>query len=55
MRKIWTVLLLLVTSGQLFADEGMWVLKELTKQNLARMKELGFTLSYEQLYSETDP
>ncbi len=55
MKKIWTVLLLLVASGQLFADEGMWVLKELTKQNLARMKELGFTLSYEQLYSETDP
>ena len=55
MKKIWTVLFLLITSGQLFADEGMWVLKELTKQNLARMKELGFTLSYEQLYSETDP
>ena len=55
MKKIWAVLLLLITSGQVFADEGMWVLKELTKQNLARMKELGFTLSYEQLYSETDP
>ena len=38
-----------------FADEGMWVLKELNKQNLARMKELGFNPSYEQLYSETDP
>ena len=37
------------------ADEGMWVLKELNKQNLARMKELGFNPSYEQLYSETDP
>ena len=37
------------------ADEGMWVLKELNKQNLARMKELGFVPSYEQLYSETDP
>ena len=32
-----------------------WVLKELNKQNLERMKELGFTPSYEQLYSETDP
>ena len=38
-----------------FADEGMWVLKELNQQNLARMKELGFNPSYEQLYSETDP
>ena len=55
MKKLWAVLLLLVTSGQVFADEGMWVLKELNKQNLERMKELGFTPSYEQLYSETDP
>lgn len=55
MKKLWAVLLLLVASGQVFADEGMWVLKELTKQNLARMKELGFTPSYEQLYSETNP
>lgn len=55
MKKLWAVLLLFVASGQVFADEGMWVLKELTKQNLARMKELGFTPSYEQLYSETNP
>ena len=55
MKKLWAVLLLLVASGQVFADEGMWVLKELNKQNLERMKELGFTPSYEQLYSETDP
>ena len=55
MKKLWAVLLLVVASGQVFADEGMWVLKELNKQNLERMKELGFTPSYEQLYSETDP
>ena len=55
MKKLWAVLQLLVASGQVFADEGMWVLKELNKQNLERMKELGFTPSYEQLYSETDP
>ena len=54
-RKIWSVLLLCFALGQVYADEGMWVLKELNKQNLARMKELGFTPSYEQLYSETDP
>ena len=47
--------MLLAASGQLYADEGMWVLKELNKQNLARMAELGFTPSYDQLYSETDP
>lgn len=55
MKKLWAVLLLLVTAGQTYADEGMWVLKELNKQNLARMQELGFVPSYEQLYSETDP
>jgi len=55
MRKLWAVLLLLIASGQVFADEGMWVLKELNQQNLARMKELGFVPSYDKLYSETDP
>lgn len=45
----------LAASGQLYADEGWMVLKELNKQNLARMAELGFTPSYDQLYSETDP
>lgn len=55
MKRVWAALLLLAASGQLYADEGMWVLKELNKQNLARMVELGFTPSYDQLYSETDP
>lgn len=27
MKKLWAVLLLLVASGQVFADEGMWVLE----------------------------
>lgn len=47
--------MLLIGVSQIHADEGMWVIKELNKQNLERMKELGFTPSYEQLYSETDP
>ena len=55
MKRVWAALLLLAASGQLYADEGMWVLKELNKQNLARMAELGFTPSYDQLYSESDP
>ena len=54
--KIWvTALLLLATVGQVFADEGMWVLKELNRQNLARMQELGLTIPVETLYSETNP
>lgn len=56
MKRICTLLLLLATAVRpMYADEGMWVLKELTQVNLARMAELGFTPSYEQLYSETDP
>ena len=55
MRKIWFVITLLVIAVHIHADEGMWVMKELNKQNLARMAELGLALSSEQLYSETDP
>ena len=45
MKKVWAVLLLLVAAGQVYADEGMWVLKELNKQNLARIKELSRPIS----------
>jgi hypothetical protein len=55
MKKVWVVVVLLLTTGYLFADEGMWVLKELNKQNLDRMRELGFTPSYDDLYSDTNP
>ncbi|MDR1624820.1 MAG: S46 family peptidase [Tannerellaceae bacterium] len=55
MKKVQVVAVLLLTTGYLFADEGMWVLKELNKQNLDRMRELGFTPSYEDLYSDTSP
>lgn len=55
MKKFWAVALLLIGISQAYADEGMWVIKELNKQNLNRMKELGFTLSYDQLYNETAP
>ena len=55
MKCVCSLLLLLTATGQLFADEGMWVMKELNKQNLARMAELGFVPSIDKLYSETDP
>ena len=55
MKSVWALLLLLVGTGQMLADEGMWVLKELNKQNLARIAELGFVPSIDKLYSETDP
>ncbi|MCC8198809.1 MAG: S46 family peptidase [Tannerellaceae bacterium] len=55
MKKLWAVLLLLVGAGYVYADEGMWALKEINKQNLERMKELGFVPSFDKLYSENQP
>ena len=55
MKKLCAVVLLLMAVTQAFADEGMWVIKELNKQNLERMKELGFVPTFEELYSETGP
>lgn len=55
MRKI---LLLLATFFFVLlvqADEGMWLLKELNRQSIARMKELGFTFPTDSIYSETNP
>jgi len=37
------------------ADEGMWLLKELNSQSVARMQEMGFTLPVDQLYHDTNP
>jgi len=58
MKRIKTIciaLLLCMGMNPLLADEGMWVLKELNSENLARMKELGFLSPIEHLYSESDP
>ncbi|MDR2956392.1 MAG: S46 family peptidase [Prevotella sp.] len=37
------------------ADEGMWLLMELNRQSIARMKELGFKFPVDKIYSETNP
>ena len=42
----------MAANGAVRADEGMWLLNELNKQNLERMKELGFNLPYDSLHSE---
>ena len=55
MKHLLASLLLLVTAGQIHADEGMWVIKALNKQNLERMKELGFVLPFDELYNENNP
>lgn len=41
--------------GQARADKGMWLLNELSKENIAKMRELGFKLTPEQLYSLSKP
>lgn len=48
-----TATLTLATTAK--ADKGMWLLNELTQENLQQMRELGFTLSSEELYSLSKP
>ena len=36
------------------ADEGMWLLKELNRQSVARMQELGFNFPIDRLYDESN-
>jgi len=54
-KRVYIVLMLMLGMIQVHADEGMWVLKELNEQNMARMRELGFSAPFEQLYNENDP
>ena len=37
------------------ADEGMWLLKELNQQSIARMQEMGFTFPINKVYDEANP
>ncbi len=37
------------------ADKGMWLLNELTRENVAQMKELGFRLPIDSLYNLAKP
>ncbi len=57
--KIKSILLgaaiLLGASGVAKADKGMWLLNELNKENVERMRELGFTLPLDSLYSFDKP
>ncbi|MDR0824153.1 MAG: S46 family peptidase [Prevotella sp.] len=55
MRKLFLILAVVLTTIGVKADEGMWLLKELNKQSIARMKELGFKFPTDSLYSESNP
>jgi len=52
MKKIALLLGLFLLAGSTYADEGMWLLKELNKQSASRMQELGFTFPIDSIYSE---
>ena len=54
-KRVGTALCLCAVALSTYADEGMWILKELNKQNLARMAELGFKPSVDKLYNENEP
>ncbi len=52
MKKIFTLLLVsFLAVGSAMAGEGMWLLNKLKQVNKARMRELGFKLSAEDIYS----
>jgi hypothetical protein len=55
MKRIIALLLVVLCFLPVVADEGMWMLNTLTKDNRDRMQELGFLLSAEQLYDEENP
>lgn len=56
MRKtIFTLFSFFILASSVFADEGMWLLKELNRQSSEQMKELGFTFPIDSLYSEQNP
>lgn len=52
MRKLFLSLAILCAVSAANADEGMWLLKELNRENEARMQELGFTFPVNRLYDE---
>lgn len=52
MKKIFTLLLVtFLAAGSAMAGEGMWLLNKLKQVNEARMRELGFKLTAEDIYS----
>ncbi|MEN6589173.1 MAG: S46 family peptidase [Proteiniphilum sp.] len=55
MRKLFLSLAILCVAYMARADEGMWLLKELNRESVARMKELGFTFPVDRLYDEQHP
>ena len=52
MRKTLLAIAIIFLTFAARADEGMWLLKELNQQSIARMQELGFTFPIDKVYDE---
>ena len=52
MRKTLLAMAIIFLTFAARADEGMWLLKELNQQSIARMQELGFTFPIDKVYDE---
>ena len=52
MRKMLLAIAIIFLTFAARADEGMWLLKELNHQSIARMQELGFTFPMDRVYDE---
>ncbi|MDR2815878.1 MAG: S46 family peptidase [Proteiniphilum sp.] len=55
MKRSGLLVAILLAALTVKADEGMWLLKELSSESVARMKELGFIFPADQLYDEDNP
>jgi len=55
MKKLLLTVAVVLIALMAKADEGMWLLKELNRESVARMKELGFTFPINKLYDENNP
>lgn len=54
MKKIFLLFGVFLSITSIYADEGMWLLKELNKQSATRMQDLGFTFPIDSIYSENN-
>lgn len=55
MIRITNLLICILISSSLLADEGMWMLNDLKESTWSKMRELGFSLTQEQLYDTIQP
>lgn len=55
MKKLLLVMFALLAVSMAKADEGMWLLSKLKQQNIAKMQQMGFKLTAEDIYDVNKP